>query len=103
MYTGDIVFSTSPFGALSALANPTNVAFEIDDVDQQAGTAWSVLVRGRAKAVKQAYDLTNLWGTDGIVPWASGTRNLFVAITPRTITGRAAQAPFARRSTEQGV
>jgi nitroimidazol reductase NimA-like FMN-containing flavoprotein (pyridoxamine 5'-phosphate oxidase superfamily) len=103
MYTGEIVFRTSPYGALSALANPTNVAFEIDDVDQQAGTGWSVLVRGRAKAVKQAYDVMTLWGTEGIVPWASGTRNLFVAIAPRTITGRAVQAPFARGSTEQGV
>ena len=103
MYTGDIVFSTSPFGALSALANPTNVAFEIDDVDQQAGAGWSVLVRGRAKAVRQAYDVMTLWGTEGIVPWASGTRNLFVAIAPRTITGRAVQAPFAGGSTEQGV
>ena len=97
------MFRTSPYGALSALAKPTNVAFEIDDVDQQAGTGWSVLVRGRAKAVNHAYDLTALLGTQGIVPWASGTRNLFVAIGPRTITGRTVQAPFARGSTEQGA
>lgn len=98
MYTTDIVFRTSPYGALSALINPTNVAFEIDEVDQQAGTGWSVLVRGRAQAVKQAYDLATLWRTEGIVPWATGPRNVFIAIAPRTITGRVVQAPFAEQS-----
>ena len=95
MYLGDIVFRTSPYGALSALINPTNVAFEIDEVDQQAGTGWSVLVRGRAQAVKHPFDVTTLWRMQTVVPWATGTRNAFIAIAPRTITGRAVKAPFA--------
>ena len=95
MYYGDVVFRTSPYGALSAHADRTNVAFEIDEVDQEAGTGWSVLVRGRAQAVVGSYDLVTLWQMDGVVPWATGTRNLFLAITPRTITGRAVKAPFA--------
>ena len=95
MHNGSIVFRTSPYGALSALAERTNVAFEIDEVDQDAGTGWSVLVRGTASAVKASYDLVTLWQLDGVVPWATGTRNLFVSITPRTITGQAVKAPFA--------
>jgi hypothetical protein len=32
---------------------------------------------------------------DGLVPWATGTRNLFVGIAPHSISGRAVKAPFA--------
>ena len=34
VYACDIVFRTSLHGVLSQLGNPTNVAFEIDNVDQ---------------------------------------------------------------------
>ena len=51
MYAGDIVFRTSPYGVLAATDPPHGVAFEIDDIDQAHGAGWSVLVRGRAKAV----------------------------------------------------
>lgn len=33
-YAHDIVFRTSPYGVLSQLVNPTNAAFEIDDIDR---------------------------------------------------------------------
>ena len=95
MYNGDGVFRTSPHGALSALADRTTVALQIDEVDQDAGTGWSVLVRGWAPRRCGSYDLVALWQLDGVVPWATGTRNLFISITPRTITGRAVKAPFA--------
>ena len=95
LYNGEVVFRTSPYGPLAALAQPTNVAFEIDEIDQSAGTGWSVLVRGRAEAVVRPYDLARVWAMDGLVPWATGTRNLIIAITPRTVTGRAVKAPFA--------
>ena len=95
MYTGEVVFRTSPYGVLSQLVEPTNVAFEIDEVDQESGVGWSVGVRGRARAVTHADDLAKLWVMDGLVPWATGTRNLFVGITPHSIRGRAVEAPFA--------
>jgi hypothetical protein len=50
-------------------------------------------VRGRAQAVTQNFDLVTLWKMDNILPWASGTRNLFIAIEPRSITGRSVRAP----------
>ena len=42
----DVVFRTSPHGVLAQLAHPTEVAFEIDDIDQNRGAGWSVLVEG---------------------------------------------------------
>jgi uncharacterized protein len=95
LYAGDVVFRTSPYGALSQLRQRTNVAFEIDDIDDEQGTGWSVVVRGNAQAVVQADPLARLWSSEAVVPWASGTRNLFIAITPKTVTGRIVRLPWS--------
>ena len=82
----NVIFRTSPVGVLSGLARRTSVAFEIDEIDEQKHTGWSVLVLGFAQAMTHDYLLTSAWET-GPVPWAEGTRNLFIEITPRTISG----------------
>ena len=84
---GNVIFRTSPVSVLSSLARRTSVAFEIDEIDEQKHTGWSVLVLGFAQAMTHDYLLTSAWET-GPVPWAEGTRNLFIEITPRTISGR---------------
>jgi nitroimidazol reductase NimA-like FMN-containing flavoprotein (pyridoxamine 5'-phosphate oxidase superfamily) len=84
---GNVVFRTSPVSVLSSLSRRTSVAFEIDEIDEQKHTGWSVLVLGFAQAMTHDYLLTSAWET-GPVPWAEGTRNLFIEITPRTISGR---------------
>jgi len=94
LYIDDIVFRTSPYGVLAQLVKPTEVAFEIDDIDQAHGVGWSVLVRGRAKAVVAPHELASLWTKPGAVPWAPGTRNVWIAISAHTITGRRLKAPF---------
>ena len=87
-YDKSVVFRTSPYGALSELIRPTEVALEIDDLDQQRHSGWSVLVQGQAAAVAEPAEMVRLWAVDGLVPWAPGTRNLFIQITPRVISGR---------------
>ena len=87
-YNRPIVFRTMPYGVMSQLARRTYVAFEIDGVDEEVRTGWSVLVRGPAERVMEAYDLVELWTKSGPVPWAVGERTMHIAITPRTITGR---------------
>lgn len=93
-YAKTIVFRTSPYGVLSSLGRHTRVAFEIDHIDEQRESGWSVLVLGSAERVTREYTLTSLW-QDGPVPWAEGTRNLFIMITPETITGRIVGPPAA--------
>jgi nitroimidazol reductase NimA-like FMN-containing flavoprotein (pyridoxamine 5'-phosphate oxidase superfamily) len=85
---GSVIFRTSPFGPLASLVRRTSVAFEIDDIDAQNKSGWSVLMLGFAEAMAHDYLLTRAWET-GPVPWADGVRNLFIEITPRKITGRA--------------
>ena len=93
-YTGQVVFRTSPYGMLSELMRRTPVAFEIDGIDEPAETGWDVLGRGFAEAVTLDHHLTQLWSS-GPVPWAKGTRNLFIAITLTTLTGRVIRGAFA--------
>jgi uncharacterized protein len=93
-YGKTVVFRTSPYGVLSSLERHTRVAFEIDDIDEERHSGWSVLVLGSAERVTQQYTLTTLW-EEGPVPWASGTRNLFIVITPDSITGRSVRRQYA--------
>jgi nitroimidazol reductase NimA-like FMN-containing flavoprotein (pyridoxamine 5'-phosphate oxidase superfamily) len=83
-----IVFRTSPFGVLSELVRPTQVVFEVDDLDATQHTGWSVIARGRGQAVASPALLTHLWTVDGAEPWAGGVRNVFIGITVERLTGR---------------
>lgn len=87
-HDGTAVFRTSPYGVISELIRPTDVALQIDALDEQHRSGWSVLVQGRAEAVAEPADMAHLWTIDGLVPWAPGVRNLFIRVTPRRITGR---------------
>jgi nitroimidazol reductase NimA-like FMN-containing flavoprotein (pyridoxamine 5'-phosphate oxidase superfamily) len=89
---GSVIFRTSPFGPLAGLVRRTSVAFEIDNIDEENKSGWSVLVLGFAEALTDDYLLTSAWET-GPVPWADGVRNLFIEIKPRKISGRAARHP----------
>ena len=86
--TGSVIFRTSPSGPMAGLARRTSVAFEVDAIDEQNKSGWSVLVLGFAEAMAHDHLLTSAWET-GPVPWADGARNLFIEIKPRKITGRA--------------
>ncbi|HZA04589.1 MAG TPA: pyridoxamine 5'-phosphate oxidase family protein [Propionibacteriaceae bacterium] len=87
-HRGSVVFRTSPYGVLSELVRPADVIFEVDELDPDARTGWSVVVAGRAQAVAEPRDLVQLWTVDGVIPWADGVRTLFIEVTPRQITGR---------------
>jgi nitroimidazol reductase NimA-like FMN-containing flavoprotein (pyridoxamine 5'-phosphate oxidase superfamily) len=83
-----IVFRTSPFGVLSELVRPTQVVFEVDELDEGNSSGWSVIARGRAQAVESPALLTQLWAVEGAEPWAGGTRNVFIGIAVDRLTGR---------------
>lgn len=89
--SGDrILFRVDPQSVLGELSGPVRVAFEVDDIDVETATGWSVLVRGEAAAVDPP---------DGVVlpvPWAPGRRSLVIAITPLAYSGRAVSADHPR-------
>src|SRR4051794_21633110 len=51
---GSVLFRTGPGPKLSAAERRDVVAFQIDDIDEQQHTGWSVLVVGRARRLSQA-------------------------------------------------
>ncbi|MEU1199110.1 pyridoxamine 5'-phosphate oxidase family protein [Streptomyces sp. NPDC005813] len=82
-----IVFRTSP-GATPALAAGSEVAFEVDRIDDAFSEGWSVLVRGHGRAVTDEEEARRLTGLARSEPWAGGRRELWVRIDVRTVTGR---------------
>jgi nitroimidazol reductase NimA-like FMN-containing flavoprotein (pyridoxamine 5'-phosphate oxidase superfamily) len=83
-----VVFRTAPGMKLSE-APMSRVAFEIDEVDAAAGTAWSVLVQGVAYEITDALDsLSERLRQLVVEPMAPGERHHWVAVMRREVSGR---------------
>jgi nitroimidazol reductase NimA-like FMN-containing flavoprotein (pyridoxamine 5'-phosphate oxidase superfamily) len=85
---GVVVFRTAELTTATE-ASLSNVAFEVDDIDIEHHTGWSVAVHGRGLNMTNALDpqserLRQL----PIRPWAPGERDQWFRITPSEITGR---------------
>jgi uncharacterized protein len=93
MHQGAAYFRTAPDSILAELAQPTSVALEVDELDQQNRSGWSIVMHGRTSAVSEPDALEDLWASDSLVPWASGNRTLFIRIRPDRVTGRIVQRP----------
>ena len=94
LHQGSVYFRTLPDGLLAELAQPTSVALEVDELDQQTRSGWSIVLHGHTSAVREPDELADLWASDSPVPWVSGNRTLFIRIRPDTVAGR-----IVRRST----
>ena len=66
------------------------MAFEVDHVDEAARSGWSVVLRGTGREVDMESVAALLREMDGRfpTPWAFGVHNVWLEITPVTITGR---------------
>ncbi|MFD7835044.1 helix-turn-helix domain-containing protein [Streptomyces sp. NPDC059761] len=83
----DIAFRTSA-EAVTARAAGTEVAFEIDNIDDVTATGWSVLAVGELAAVTDRDEIHHLNATARSQPWAGGPRSHWMKLTPARITGR---------------
>lgn len=91
MLGDDIVFRTAAGTSVAAGAAQQPVSFEVDHLDEALGEGWSVLVSGQARAVTGAAELAEVRRL-GVAPWAAGTRERYVRITPAVMTGRRIRA-----------
>jgi len=82
-----IIFRTAPDTLLAVYANGP-VGFEVDRLDEARREGWSVLVRGRAHTVADEREIQHLENRTHLEPWAAGSRDVYVRITPTRITGR---------------
>lgn len=76
-----IVFRTAPGTLLAGLASPQPVGFQIDDLDPETQTGWSVLVQGTTAPGAPGEGA-------GAHPWAPGDRQVTVVIEPSVYSGR---------------
>ncbi|MFI1727752.1 pyridoxamine 5'-phosphate oxidase family protein [Streptomyces acidicola] len=82
-----IAFRTSP-GSVPAAAVGTDVAFEVDHVDEAMSQGWSVLVVGPARVVAEPDAARRLAEHAHSEPWPGGEREMWVSIRPTRLTGR---------------
>ena len=81
-----IVLRTRADG-LAARLDGQVVAFEIDDVDADTESGWSVVVTGTARVLRETTDLVRLDAVP-VASWAGPDRHTAVCITPGQVTGR---------------
>ncbi len=89
-----IVFRTTPYSILGTYAQNTQMAFEIDHVDYEYYSGWSVVASGRGEAITDSHQLDAITAGWRPNPWASGSRNMFFGIRWTSITGRRLGPPI---------
>ena len=86
-----VVFRTAPYGLLGQ-SWKQRLAFEIDEVDLQTRSGWSVVASGSGRMVEDAEELALLRAFHDPQPWAPGSRLLYVRLVWDTLTGRSVRA-----------
>ncbi|MGW3565929.1 pyridoxamine 5'-phosphate oxidase family protein [Streptomyces sp. NPDC000941] len=82
-----VIFRTAPEASPAAAAG-SEVAFEVDHIDEALREGWSVLVVGRARRVTDLKAVQHLAGRAYGKPWPGGSRDLWLRIDPTRVTGR---------------
>lgn len=77
-----IVFRTAPGSPLAQLVRPVEVSFQVDDLDVETSTGWSVLVHGTSGAPVAALPV------DMPLPWPPGDRPIVIGIAAEHFAGR---------------
>ncbi len=83
----NVVFRTAPDGRLAAATHNVVVAFEVDSIDVETWTGWSVVVTGVASPLTSPSDVVRA-GQLGLVSWLGEELDHFVQIVPGLVTGR---------------
>lgn len=82
-----IVFRSARGSKLTALLLSTEAAFEIDGIEPEAKTGWSVIVIGAAEEITQAAEIARL-GQLGLRPLAPGDKPHWIRIRSTVVSGR---------------
>jgi nitroimidazol reductase NimA-like FMN-containing flavoprotein (pyridoxamine 5'-phosphate oxidase superfamily) len=83
-----VVFRTTPYSALGTHANGGRLALEIDRVDIENRSGWSVVASGTGSFVSDSAELRRIHVFRDPDPWAGGQRWLFVGLRWTELTGR---------------
>ncbi|MFD3743273.1 pyridoxamine 5'-phosphate oxidase family protein [Nocardia sp. NPDC058633] len=84
---GTIVFRSARGTKVSAALSDAAVALEVDGYLASSHEAWSVVIKGRAEAVREIAELMDTVDIP-LFPWQGGTKNVFIRLVPTMVTGR---------------
>jgi nitroimidazol reductase NimA-like FMN-containing flavoprotein (pyridoxamine 5'-phosphate oxidase superfamily) len=84
---GAVVFRTDPGSKWRGLLRSPAVCFEVDGLDAEHETGWSVLIKGRAVEVRDPDEIRRL-DELGLRNWVLSERRHWVRIVPEVVTGR---------------
>jgi nitroimidazol reductase NimA-like FMN-containing flavoprotein (pyridoxamine 5'-phosphate oxidase superfamily) len=82
-----IVFRTDPGNKLHGLSRSPAVCYQVDGIDPDTATGWSVLVKGAATELTHPDDLRRVAQLP-VHYWALGDKQHWIRITPAEVTGR---------------
>ena len=87
LHDDSIVFRTAPYSELGTYGWDAELAFEIDHIDEEKHSGWSVVALGRGSLIEDSDELGKIRGRMDPHPWAGGSRQLYMRLTWRTLTG----------------
>ena len=90
-----VVFRTGRGSKFHALLQASKAAFEIDGIDEETQTGWSVIIEGVTAEVTVPNDIGRLHRL-GLEPWAPGSKPHWVHIRAWTVAGRRIEIPHAQ-------
>jgi uncharacterized protein len=85
--SGCIVFPTNNRTKLQAALHWPKVSFEVDGLDPDGRSGWSVLVVGHAEQVTDLAEQVRA-AAGRFVLWGTGPRTVWLRIVPERVTGR---------------
>jgi nitroimidazol reductase NimA-like FMN-containing flavoprotein (pyridoxamine 5'-phosphate oxidase superfamily) len=91
----DIVFRTAPHGTVAGHA-ACYVSSQVDRVDGVMRQGWSVLVKGRARQVRDPHELELLIAVAHVHSWTGDRHDAYVRIMPTEVIGRRLRTGTAR-------
>lgn len=83
----DIVFRTNDSTKMAATLKGTVIAFQVDHIDEQSGTGWSVVATGVATPVTDPTDEERVSGL-GIQAWVESANARYIRLSPTIVTGQ---------------
>jgi nitroimidazol reductase NimA-like FMN-containing flavoprotein (pyridoxamine 5'-phosphate oxidase superfamily) len=97
-----VVFRTAPGTKFYALLRQHTAAFEVDGLDSDERSGWSVIVVGATEEVTSPADVRRLDGL-GLHQWAPGEKSHWVRIRAWTVSGRRIQSAPSPRPGAEGA
>ncbi|HZQ58462.1 MAG TPA: pyridoxamine 5'-phosphate oxidase family protein [Acidimicrobiales bacterium] len=85
----DVIIRVEGGAKQHAMAQPV-LTFEVDQIDEVTRSGWSIVLRGTGREVDMESVASLLRQMEGRfpTPWAFGVHNVWLRITPATVTGR---------------